>query len=90
MTYSTPEMVVSGVPYEVLTVDGREPADLDDFVGEHELGLNGRTGRHLVSGEGDTVGEMLKFYEKAPDGGKDVRVWKVRQLEDAGFCAESL
>ena len=38
MTYPTPEMVVSGVPYLVVEVEGREPSDLADFVTATLLG----------------------------------------------------
>ena len=90
MTYPTPEMVVSGVPYEVLEVDGRKPASLDAFLGNHTLVLSGATGQHTIEGEGDTIGDALKFYEKAPDGGKDVRAWAIHPRDDGGFCVESL
>ena len=89
MTDTTPEMVVSGVPYAVTTVDGRIPPGLEDFVGLTSFVVSGRTGEHQVAGEGDLHDGTVRFYEKTVGGiGKDVRVWTVRPTED-GFCAEA-
>jgi hypothetical protein len=89
MTDTTPEMVVSGVPYTVTSVDGRPPTTLDDFVGLTAFVVTGRTGEHQVAGEGDLHDDVVRFYEKTSGGiGKDVRVWTLRPTED-GFCAEA-
>ena len=88
MTDTTPEMVVSGVPYTVREVEGREPSDLDAFVGLTEFVVEGRTGEHHVAGEGDRHDDEVRFYEKTAGGtGKDVRVWKLVRT-DEGICAE--
>lgn len=89
MTYTTPEMVVSGVPYAVVLVGGHEPADLDDFVEHSEFVLQGSTGQHVVAGEGIRHEDVVRFHEKSDHGdGKDVRVWTIRATDD-GFCAEA-
>ena len=89
MTYTTPEMVVSGVPYAVALVGGHEPTGLEDFVEHCEFVLQGTTGQHLVAGEGTRHGDHVRFHEKAEHGsGKDVRVWTIRP-DDEGFCAEA-
>jgi hypothetical protein len=86
---TTPQMVVSGVPYTVVSVDGRAAVDLDDFVGLGHFVVTGQTGEHQVAGEGDRHEDEVRFYEKTLDGiGKDVRVWKVVATDD-GFCAEA-
>ncbi|WP_024285150.1 hypothetical protein [Cellulomonas sp. KRMCY2] len=89
MTSSTPEMVISGVPYTVLEVEGRVPGDLEDFVGERQFVLDGPTGRHVVSGDGfvDDDDGAVRFHQKAPDGGKDVRVWRVSPTPEGTFVA---
>lgn len=90
MTSSTPEMVISGVPYAVVEVDGRAPDGLARFVGERRLVVEGQTGRHEVSGDGFVDDEgTVRFHEKAPDGGKDVRVWKVSSTPEGAFVATS-
>lgn len=89
MTYTTPDMVISGVPYKVTEVGGHVPADLDDFVEHSEFVLQGSTGQHLIAGEGTRHDDTVRFHEKAEHGaGKDVRVWTIRITED-GFCAEA-
>lgn len=89
MTYTTPDMVVSGVPYTVAEVGGRPPTSLDEFVEHCEFVLQGTTGQHLVAGEGTRDGDTVRFHEKAERGeGKDVRVWTISPT-DEGFCAEA-
>lgn len=104
MTYSTPETVVSGVPYRVLEVNppgmpGRGSAGpeqelsggLDRFVGPATFVVQGRTGRHTVSGEGTADGHAVRFHEKdVRADGKDVRVWRLYHAEDASLVAEPL
>ena len=90
MTYTTPDMVISGVPYKVAEVGRHAPVDLDDFVEHCEFVLQGSTGQHLVAGEGTRHGDTVRFHEKAQNGdGKDVRVWTVSRSDD-GFCAEAV
>ena len=88
MTYPTPKMVVSGVPYVVVEVEGREPADLADFVTATHFVVQDGDGTRSVAGVGHLTEDSVRFHEKAGDGeGKDLRVWCVRQ-GDAGFTAE--
>jgi hypothetical protein len=88
MTGPTPQMVVSGVPYRVVEVDGREPVELVDFAGVVGFVLDGATGRLEVLGEGAAHEEAVRFHEKAGEGGKDVRVWHIHRADDAGFTAQ--
>lgn len=88
MTYSTPDMIISGVPYEVVEVGGRSPGDLHDLVDDATFVLEGPTGRHEVTGEGSRVEGGVRFHQKAPPDGKDVRVWLVRAT-DGGLLAET-
>lgn len=89
MTATTPQPVVSGLPYTVLDVDGREPSTLADFAGEAIFTLAGKTGRHVIVGEGQSLDQEVRFHEKAGVGGKDVRVWIVRAVEGGGFTASA-
>lgn len=87
MTAPTPEMIISGVPYRVLEVDGREPVALEDFAVAPGFLLEGGTGRHQVVGEGSLLDDGVRFHEKAGEGGKDVRVWRIN-ADPEGFVAE--
>ncbi len=89
MTATTPEPVVSGVPYAVLDVDGREPRELAEFTGEVRFALAGKTGRHEVVGLGQELDGHVRFHQKATPGGKDVRVWSVRAVDGGGFVASA-
>ena len=88
MPGSTPQMVVSGVPYRVVELEGREPVDLADFAGVVGFVLDGATGPLQVLGEGAVHGGTVRFHEKAEPGGKDVRVWHVHPGPEGGFTAE--
>lgn len=88
MTYPTPEMVVSGVPYLVVEVEGRVPSSLADFVTATRFVVQDGDGTRSVAGEGHHADDAVRFHEKAGDGeGKDLRVWCVRP-GDGGFTAE--
>lgn len=89
MTHPTVDPVVSAVPYEVLEVDGRAPAALADFAGTVTLRVRGRTGDHVVCGQGTAGEHDAVVQEKTGDGvGKDVRRWRVT-AEGEGFVAVS-
>lgn len=91
MTSSTPDPIVSGVPYEVSGVEGRPPSTLDEFAGPVTMHAHGPTGDHEVSGAGeDPQDGAVRVHEKDHDGtGKDVRVWTVTPAIDReGFDAE--
>lgn len=84
----TPQMVVSGVPYRVVELDGREPVDLVSFAGVVGFVVDSVTGRLEVLGEGSVYEDVVRFHEKAGTGGKDVRVWHIHRGRDGGFTAE--
>ncbi|MFS0703656.1 hypothetical protein AB6N23_03965 [Cellulomonas sp. 179-A 9B4 NHS] len=89
MTHHTVDPVVSAVPYEVLEVDGRAPAAIGDFAGTVTLRVRGRTGEHVVRGQGTAGDRDAVLQEKTGDGtGKDVRRWHVVADGD-GFVARS-
>jgi hypothetical protein len=89
MTQSTPEMIVSGVSYTVVQVEGRTPAGLDDFVGTKEFVVEGLTGTHTIHGEGSTVDETVRVHQKTEGlDQKDLRVWTVHAGAEGGFQAE--
>ena len=90
MTSSTPDMVVSGVPYEVTGVEGRMPSTLEEFEGPVTMHTHGPTGDHEVAGAGEHPHDgAIRVHEKDHDGtGKDVRVWTVSPaLDREGFDA---
>ncbi len=91
MTRPQPDMIVSGVPYEVTTVDGQAPVALSDFAGAVTMTTHGPTGDHEVSGSGGAERDgTVRVHEKDHAGtGKDVRVWTVSsEADDDGFVAE--
>jgi hypothetical protein len=88
MSFTTPTTVPSGMSVRVLEVDGHQPADLQDFVGDRSfvLGLNPPV---LVHGTGRIEGRAVRFHQKDVDhSGKDIRVWEVRAEHDGHFVAE--
>jgi hypothetical protein len=89
MTSSTPEMIISGVPYTVIEADGHQPRAMDDFHGTAHLVVDGPTGRHELLGEGAVVDGDLRFHEKTLGDGKDIRTWCVHQDDDGAFRAET-
>ncbi len=90
MTRPEPDPVVSGVPYRVTAVGDHPPSGLGEVVGEVTLVVEGRTGEHIVSGQGVTTGEAVRFHEKGLGAnGKDVRVWRIRQTPE-GLVAETV
>lgn len=89
MTYDTPDLVISGVPFPVTEVDGRVPSTLEDFVDDVTFVVADRSGPRTVIGAGHREGDQVRVHEKAAHGsGKDVRVWCVRATAD-GFTAEA-
>ncbi|MFC8190202.1 hypothetical protein ACFUMH_00915 [Cellulomonas sp. NPDC057328] len=89
MTHPTVDPVVSAVPYEVVEIDGRAPAALADFTGTVTLRVRGRTGEHVVCGQGTAGEHDAVVQEKSHDGlGKDVRRWRVVADGD-GYLAVS-
>ena len=90
MTYSTtPQPVVSGVPYRVTGVGGGNPSDLADFVGTVEIEIDKGGTPYVIDGEGRPRDGGVRVHEKNGKGGKDVRVWQVRPAPDGRFIAET-
>ncbi|MCL3862351.1 hypothetical protein [Actinotalea sp. K2] len=87
---TTPQMVISGLPYAVVEVDGDPPSGLTAFERAVEFVVEGGTGRHRVTGEGTRHGETVRFHEKDPDSGKDVRVWSVHLSSERVLVAEAV
>jgi hypothetical protein len=87
MTGSTRPSVVSGVPCPVRSVGGVDPVVLAQFTGETEFTVEVQGEPYLVRGCGGTLHEKVRFHEKDPVLGRDVRVWHVWPQDD-GFCAE--
>jgi len=72
----------------VLTVDGRPPNDLQDFVGDASFVVD-LDPPHLVQGTGRSDGTTVRFHEKdVAHSGKDIRVWQVRAGDPGQFLAE--
>jgi hypothetical protein len=88
MASTTPDPVISGVPYTVREVDGGPATGLDDFVGTHDLVVEGRTGAHVLTGQGVRLDGVVHFHEKDAATSKDVRPWRVAADGD-GFVAVS-
>jgi len=91
MTHTEPSMIVSGVPYEVIEVDGKPPVALSELEGPVTMTATGPTGEHSIAGAGEHVhGDTVRVHEKFDDGaGKDVRVWTVSSDPEHGrFVAE--
>ncbi|MFH5821114.1 hypothetical protein [Georgenia sp. AZ-5] len=90
MTSSAPDFVVSGVPYSVTDVEGRTPAGTGDLTGRTTFAVEGYTGRHVVSGEGVLADDgSVRFLEKDPAAGKDVRAWRIREEADGRLVAQT-
>jgi hypothetical protein len=86
VSFTTPQSVPGGPAQRVLEVQGRPPASLLDFDGDVSF-VVGEEMRYLVQGAGRVTGDEVRFHEKDVHGGKDVRVWQVRQ-DESHFVAE--
>lgn len=89
MTYTTPEPVISGVPYPVTDVGGNPAAELTDFVGTVEFQIDKNGSPYVIIGEGRERDDAVRVHEKNGRGGKDVRVWRVYRGPDDSFLAET-
>lgn len=89
MSDFTPQMIISGVPYTVVEIDGHAaPPDLAAVAATGSFTVEGRTGLHTIAGEGTVLGDVVRFHEKTEHGvGKDVRVWEVSRGDDGGLVA---
>jgi hypothetical protein len=90
MTGDIRQTIASGKPYPVLSPPPGPPGSLALFVGDAEFTLDGAPGAPVVvRGHGVAHGDVVRFHQKDHIGGKDVRVWHVRQT-DGGFVAEAI
>ena len=89
MHSTTPEPVISGVPYPVSDVAGSPPSQLADFVGTVEIGIDKNGTPYVIDGEGLERAGEVRVHEKNGKGGKDIRVWRVYPAPDGGFLAET-
>ena len=88
MTYPTPELVASGVPYAVRTVNDRSPSSIADFDGIVTVAIEGVTGAHVIRGVSAHADGTVRLFEKSEDGlGKDIRTWDIHPATSAGFTA---
>ena len=86
---SRADPVVSGVPYEVITVNGQPPLHLNDFLGQEPAAVDLLHGRQQVTIRGATRRHEggITVYEKTDGGhGRDVRTWLITQ-HSGGFDA---
>ena len=81
MTTSTRESVASGRPYLVVEVSGRQPAELDDFVGDVTFVAVMDTRTHRIEGTGARDDAGVRFSQKDADTGKDVRTWQITSTD---------
>ena len=88
MSFTTPSTVPSGMSMPVLEVQGHPPEHLRDFAGDVSFVVDLDPPLH-VQGTGRVVGRTVRFHEKDVDhGGKDIRVWEVRDEGSDRFVAE--
>lgn len=87
MTAFAPEPVPSGRPYDISTVDGQPPSALDQFVGETTFGIAKDGSESQIYGIGSADEHGVRFQEKSPSGGKDVRTWEISEVPGRGFTA---
>ena len=91
MTMTADEPVGSGQTYAVIEVDGHRPSGLDDFVAESTITVVRGSERHRVIGAGTPSDSGIRFHQKDLEtGGKDIRVWVIKQDNDGTFSAEPI
>lgn len=78
MSSESSHTVVSGVPYPVTSAAGG-PSALDRLVGDAEFTVDMQGTPYVVNGCGGPCDEGVRFHEKDPVLGRDIRVWLVRQ-----------
>ena len=78
--HSDAEGAGSGLPYSVMSVNGRVPRSLDDFGADIvEIALSRGEQRLRILGTCQRVDDRsVVVYEKTHDGaGKDLRTWEI-------------
>jgi hypothetical protein len=87
--FHAPGSIVSGRHYRIVQVDGRDPVDVADFVGDAEFVLDLDGARYDVHGAGASSAAGVRFHEKDSMGhGRDVRVWAIQADPHGGFVAD--
>ena len=90
MTTSTRESVASGRPYLVVEVSGRQPAELDDFVGDVTFVAVMDTRTYRIEGTGARDDAGVRFSQKDAATGKDVRTWQITSTAAGDFEAQAI
>ncbi len=91
MTFTAADPVSSGRPYRVILVGGRQPTSIDEFAGT-AITITVAVGKseHLITGDGASHDDHIRFHEKDSGGGKDVRIWHIAADQGgSGFTASS-
>ncbi len=83
----TPQSVISGVPYPVMSAGDDVPSGLDAFLGETVFTIDMAGRPYVVRGTGDALEGQVRVHEKSVVAGKDIRVWHVSE-SSRGFTAE--
>lgn len=87
MSFTTPSNVPSGMSMQVLEVQGHPPDHLQEFAGDVSFVID-LDPPLFVQGSGRIDGRRVRFHEKDLDhGGKDIRVWEVRDEGGGRFVA---
>jgi len=90
MTYSSSESVASGRPYLVVEVSGRQPAELDDFVGDVAFVAVMDTRTYRIGGTGARDDTGVRFWQKDAATSKDIRTWQVVVADSGDFEAQAI
>ena len=84
--HSAVDEVASGVPYRVVSVNGRPPGELDALLINEVTVITAALGGQQVTihGSAHRVDDRtVVIHEKSHDGtGKDVRTWAVKAVLD--------
>lgn len=87
MSSTAPSPVPSGMSMPVLEVQGHPPVVLQEFAGDVSFVVD-LDPPLVIQGSGRIDGRTVRFHEKDLDhGGKDIRVWEVRDGGDGRFVA---
>ena len=88
MSFTTPGSVPSAMPRPVREVNGRTPQALADFAGETAFVVD-LDPPMQIQGAGRIEAGEVRFHEKDHEhGGKDIRVWTIRDEGSGQFVAE--
>jgi len=90
MTLNGAGSVISGVPYLIIDVAGRQPVRINEFVGDVDFTVVKDTQAVRVSGTGVRDGREVRFYQKDRGSGKDLRTWQVSATAEREFEARTI